>query len=447
MENNNGSDISLRVLIAPVDSASFSSRLGRALADQGVECWVLNERPHIYHSESSFLGKAKPWGASILAQADRWSRAGLGKRVLSSILYRGSRWGAFLWSLYAVDAVVFVSCTRSFIKGNLDLWVYKLMGKRVIRVYLGRDSRPRFMHCWLPELLAEDKRPKISNKVARRIDRQRRRLNRLAKLSDVVVDNPLCGHFHGRPFINWFHVGFPHDPALFDRKITQEEEDADTTLVRVLHSPSHPKIKGTDVIEHVIEKLQGEGLPIEYTRITGMPRAHVLDNLARCDIVIDELYSDSSMAGLASEAAAFGKPAIVGGYGWGELERHVDAEALPPNCTCEPQELEKTLRSMVNDKEKRQQIGEQAYEFINGYWAQEAVAQRFIMLLGDLSVVPESWWCAPDSLSYWQGLGAPLEHREDTLRALCQDCGVGALSLPENSTIPGELNARFKLGS
>ena len=40
----------------------------------------------------------------------------------------------------------------------------------------------------------------------------------------------------------------------------------------------------------------------------------ILAELARCDFVIDQLYSDYPLPGLATEAAWFGKPTVVGGY-------------------------------------------------------------------------------------------------------------------------------------
>ena len=58
-------------------------------------------------------------------------------------------------------------------------------------------------------------------------------------------------------------------------------------------------------------KHNNEGLPLEYVEIVGQPNDIVLAEIARSAFVIDQLYSDTPMAGFAAEAARLGKPAIV----------------------------------------------------------------------------------------------------------------------------------------
>jgi len=45
-----------------------------------------------------------------------------------------------------------------------------------------------------------------------------------------------------------------------------------------------------------------------------MPNHAVLEELGKCDFVIDQAFADYGMAGFATEAAWFGKTAVVGGY-------------------------------------------------------------------------------------------------------------------------------------
>ena len=47
---------------------------------------------------------------------------------------------------------------------------------------------------------------------------------------------------------------------------------------------------------------------------SGQPNSVVLEQLARCDFIIDQLYADFPMPGFATEAAWFGKPAVTAGY-------------------------------------------------------------------------------------------------------------------------------------
>ena len=63
----------------------------------------------------------------------------------------------------------------------------------------------------------------------------------------------------------------------------------------------------------------------------------------RADLVVDQLYSDVPCAGLATEAAALGRPAVVGGYAGEELARWYPADRRPPTEYTHPDGLEAAI--------------------------------------------------------------------------------------------------------
>lgn len=422
----------MRVLLGPGDTASFPTRLARALAERGARCWVVDFSLHPYSAGPDKLGKAKLWGAAFAGIVSTLIGKGGWAKAFGSLLKTLGQCVVFLWALLRADALVLVS-SRSLLPGYLDLPIYRLLGKRVIRVFLGTDSRPRYMTGWHHQAADPSTRDPACRKLAQRVQRQRGRVRFMSRYASLVVDNPLCGHYQQRPYINWFHIGFPHDPAFFE---TQKDEATNTepsSKVKVLHCPSNPEVKGTDRIEAVIETLKADGTPIQYTRITGMPHAQVLAHLQSCDLVIDELYSDSPMAGFASEAAAYGRPVIVGGYGWENLRANL-GEGFAPNILCQPEALEQTLRDALSDLGRAKAIGQQANAFMNGYWRQDAVADRFAKLLTGQGI-HEDWWVDPDRIDYWQGLGATDEHRMTVIKALIATCGIDALGLAPDQAV------------
>jgi len=422
----------MRVLLGPGDTASFPTRLARALADQGANCWVVNFIPHRYSAGAGKLGKARLWGAGVAHLASRLSAGGAIGRALAEVIKGIGQFIVFLWALVRVDAIVFVS-SRSLLPGYLDLPIYRLLGKRVIRIFLGTDARPRYMTGWHPDVIDQAKRDAACHQLARRVKRQRARVRFMSRFADIVVDNPLCGHYQQRPYINWFDVGFPHDPAFDEPAEAEAAEPAKPqAAVSVLHSPSNPKVKGTEQIEAVIDRLKNQGVEIAYTRITGMPRDKVIKHLKRCDLVIDQLYSDSPMAGFASEAAAYGKLVIVGGYGWETLEARL-GEYMPTNLLCRPDELETTLASAINERQASD-IGQRAQAFLNGYWHHAVVAQRFAALLTGQGI-DDTWWVDPATIDYWQGLGATDVHRMAVIKALVETCGIDALGLAPDQAV------------
>jgi glycosyltransferase involved in cell wall biosynthesis len=422
----------MRVLLGPGDTASFPTRLARALADRGARCWVVNFVPHQYSAGASKLGKAKLWGAGLSRLASRLNRGNMLGRILAEAIKGVGQFIVFLWALVRADAIVFVS-SRSLLPGYLDLPIYRLLGKRTIRIFLGTDARPRYMTGWHPKVIDETSCDTACRKLARRVRRQRARVRFMSRFASVVVDNPLCGHYQQQPYVNWFHVGFPYDPAFVADGETAIIDKQSDDVTRILHSPSNPKVKGTAQIEQAIQSLEREGMAIEYTRITGMPHQQVLDHLRRCDLVVDQLYSDSPMAGFASEAVAFGKPVVVGGYGWQNLQDRL-GDQMPPNLLCKPKDLEQTLREAIKDTANAQSVGQSARQFMLGYWSAGSVANRFAALLtsGD---IPDHWWVDPKTIDYWQGLGATDEHRMAVIKALVETCGIKALGLHPEQTV------------
>lgn len=422
----------MNVLLGPGDTASFPTRLARALAERGADCRVVDFSLHRFSAGPGKLGNATLWGAPLARAIGSLNNGGPIARALGSVLKTVGQAVVFVWSLLRVDAYVFVS-SRSLLPGYLDLPIYRLLGKRVIRVFLGTDSRPRYMTGWHNQVTDPATQKQAAAKLARRVRRQRARVRWMSRWADLVVENPLCGHYQARPFINWFHVGFPHDPAFFPDSENAEQSTGNHGPTRILHCPSNPAVKGTDRIEQVIDELKQAGIEIEYTRITGMPHAEVLRHLQQCDLVIDELYSDSPMAGFASEAAAYGKPAIVGGYGWDILQSLLQ-DNMPPNLLCEPDQLANTVNRALDDPETARATGRAAHAFMNGYWHQSNVAERFARLLTGQDI-PDNWWYNPKQIAYWQGLGATAEHRREVISALVKQHGVEGLGVDAGSAM------------
>lgn len=61
--------------------------------------------------------------------------------------------------------------------------------------------------------------------------------------------------------------------------------------IRILHAPSSPIPKGTQVVRTVIRMLQNEGYEFEYTELSNSPNSQVLEQLHDTHIVINELYA------------------------------------------------------------------------------------------------------------------------------------------------------------
>src|SRR5205807_3408203 len=199
--------------------------------------------------------------------------------------------------------------------------------------------------------------------------------------------------------------------------------------VRIVHAPSTPGPKGTDVIRGIIRELKEAGRPVEYVELINKSNQEVLTELQRCDFVIDELYSDIPLAVLGAEAAFIAKPAVVGGYAQAELDRYATQTGLPMTLYVRPEEVSAVVERLVNDPAFRRECGAAAHRFVTTYWSPAEVAKRFLRLIdGD---IPEEWWYDPASNNYLHGWGAPEVELRRYLRKFLEKGGPSALQISD----------------
>jgi hypothetical protein len=162
--------------------------------------------------------------------------------------------------------------------------------------------------------------------------------------------------------------------------------------------------------------------------VIGRPHAEVLAEIARCDLVVDSAYCDVPMSGFATEAAALGRPAVVGGPSGEAFRETIAPEDMPPVLYCRPEEIEDAIDRLVTDAGLRHELGERAREFVRLNRDPLVVARRFARVLeGD---VPAAWLYDPAGLRHVGGFGSPAVLRR-TVRALVSAHGTSALWLDD----------------
>jgi len=326
----------------------------------------------------------------------------------------------FLWALIKFDAFIFGSNSTFFF--FLDLPILKFFKKKIIYVFHGSEARPVYLNgyviqneraktIWLGIILA-----RIQKMIISIIDRY----------ADCSINIPPQAYFHTRPFVSWLMVGVPHYVGEATGP-NFETREANQSSVRILHAPSKPGPKGTAVIRQAIQSLREKGYAIDFVEITGRPNREVLEELQRCDFVVDELYSDTPMAVFATEAAFAGKPTVVGGYYSKDIRKDVPAQCIPPSLFCHPDDLEPSIEKMITDMTYRVELGRRAYEFVISHWSAEKVAARYLALIdGD---IPEDWYYDPYRIRYLHGCGLSEDKAKQVIKAFINAAGPNALCL------------------
>ena len=413
------------VLIGFTEISGYFHNLARGLDDQGYRCDFLELVPHPFR----YRDEVPSGGLIVTSIRALRGRAEMARfPALQAALALTSRLlmvPLFLSSVVRYDVFVF-TYGNSFFAANLDLILLRLLRKRVVMPFLGSEARARYLDGFV-EFSSLDE-------LHASTQQQHRKIRFIERHADVIINNPAAGHLLERPFVNFFRLGIPQDCRGSSSKAGAgppggdgaARPSSDGAPVRILHTPSARRGKGSDEIRKIVQRL-GTRHQIEYTEISNRPHAEVLERIRESDLVVDQVYSDTPMAAFASEAACYGIPAVVGGYYAATIADDVDRELMPPSRYVLPEELESAIESLVVDPEVRRELGQRARRFAETRWSRAEVASRYARILcGD---IPGEWWFDPGETHYLYGCGLSRDQAASRISAVIEAYGTEALQL------------------
>ena len=155
--------------------------------------------------------------------------------------------------------------------------------------------------------------------------------------------------------------------------------------IKIVHSPTNRKYKGTDLILSVIEKIKNER-DIEFILLENMNRDKVLSIKSECDISIDQVGGTMGGTGYGKagiETLAMGIPTIT--------NMTKDYEAwLPENpfvVANNGDELYEKLSLLISDESVRKDFGTRGKNWVQKYHSYENVNKRLYELYKKYSIV------------------------------------------------------------
>lgn len=434
------SKIKLRVFIGSVEISGIAEALADGMRTFDVDAQVVLGFPHPF--------KYGTKTASVLVKV--WQRIGAARmattrdrmplKILLVVAHSIWAWLVLMSVIARYDVFIFIF-GQTITNTAFELWLLKRLGKKIIFVYVGSDSRPPYMDGALFPGPATGQLPSSAT-LLRSVNRCKRRIKLHERYADYLVNSSSTAHFHERPYINWFALGIPK--TLTTSTQIPSRQTLSAANVRILHCPSHPLAKGTAEITDTIERLRRKGYSIELVKIQGLPNEVVLQELALCDFIVDQLYSDTPMAAFATEAAFFGKPAVVGGYFADSIKQYFNLIDIPPSLFVSPNDLESAIERLVVDSPYRLQLGEQARQFVLTRWSPKAVAGRYLQLIND--DVPSQWWCDPAVVRYLSGCGLPEERARQLVALLVSRFGPSSLQVQDKPWLEAALVEFSRVG-
>lgn len=142
-------------------------------------------------------------------------------------------------------------------------------------------------------------------------------------------------------------------------------------VARVMHAPSVPAMKGTDVIEAALETLRSEGVQFEYVPVRAVAHPKLLQMLTEADVLVDQLIVHGP-GWLGFEAMASGC-AVATHF----LESSPDC-FRPPVWSISHDTIVNRLRTLLTDVQLRVRLANEGRRYVEGHNAADRVVDAVL---------------------------------------------------------------------
>lgn len=397
-----------KILLGFADVAGYLSNLNIGFQQIGIETGYINTT-HKFKFE--YDRTSNPWILNIFNDFSAYTQSSNNPTLFKFI----QKLLSILLLLYIAQKFnTVIVCSGSTLLRYYDLKFLKSVGLKIINVSLGSDTRPPYLNGIYLDT-NQFKNQSIEH-LLHRTSLVKSNITKLEEIVDVFINYPQHGHLNTKPFINGMYIGFPSKYIPKLESFLEKKTDNDSVLI--LHAPSRPSIKGSDIIRKIVDDLINEGLNIKLIEISNVSNQVVLDTIKQCDIIFDEIYSDVPLGGLGVEAAFFSKPVLVGGYYSKFINEETSKDMIPPSVYVEPDLLKDRLRELVVKPELRKNIGQKLHDFVVTKWSSVEVAMRYLQIINNN--YDSNWIFDPGRSSYFHGYGLNEQNLKVRLLSILQ---------------------------
>jgi hypothetical protein len=207
------------------------------------------------------------------------------------------------------------------------------------------------------------------------------RLRGIIKELDEISDLNITSEYDHLSMKDDLHyVFYPYDPSELPVR-----KENDSGVVKIVHSPTNRKYKGTDLIISVIEEIKKK-YNIEFLLLENMERDKVLEIKSGCDIAIDQVGGSMGGTGYGKagiETLAMGIPTIT---------NMTDDYAawLPENpfiVANNAKDLYRRLEELIHSITLRSEKGEEGKHWVDKYHGYSSVDKRLKELYREKNII------------------------------------------------------------
>lgn len=299
----------MRVFHAPSSTGGNPQALSRALKSLGVNSRTLVVSQNYIEYDADIVLHSP--GQNILLREIKRIWAIITQLPRCEVVHYNA--GTTIASAYAIEfkaSAGFSGFFRQIYYGYLRIlqrleWAYvQWLGKVVFVTFQGDDARQGdYCRDHYPITFANQVESGYYCAVSD--DFKRQSIKRFSRFADVIysVNPDLLNVLPNRAcFIPYGHVFLDEWVPIY----SQTHEGP----LRILHAPSHRRVKGTDLILAALNQLKAENYVFELLLVEGMSNARAREIYAQADILVDQLFA-GWYGGLAVELMALGKPVLA----------------------------------------------------------------------------------------------------------------------------------------
>lgn len=168
------------------------------------------------------------------------------------------------------------------------------------------------------------------------------------------------------------------DTGKWRLKTSYSDADGTNGTVRVLHSPNHRGVKGTEFIIHAVNQLRAEGLDIELVLLEGVPNDQINVVMQDVDILAEQLVLIAYGIN-ALEAMASGLPVLanLSSEFYTRVFRRYSYLNFCPVLSTTHETITENLRLLVKSPKLRRELGMAGRSYVERYHSLESAKYMF----------------------------------------------------------------------
>jgi len=272
---------------------------------------------------------------------------------------------------HQADVFVYFWWTGFCVDREIDYKFLKKKNKRIVCIFVGSDIRSLKLQKEIHQKQGLDHSVFYLKKD---IEKEEKRVKKVAKdadkYADLIINPQKAQPSYLKRYVDTF-IYMIKDDILNQKEFKLPNKDE---LIKILHAPSNPVSKGTQLVRAAIKKLEIKGYKFEYIELINKSNKEVLKLLENSHIVLNQFYA--VLPGLFGIEAMAKKNAVL---------MSADYEILPtggkkPWLRTKYWEVYDNLRYLLDNPAKIKEFAETGFEFVKENYTEEKAKKLYLDL-------------------------------------------------------------------